>query len=70
MTIIGAIIWVVTIGLVIINKLELLPNAHAMSTVEVVAFMMLGYIFFVGKTSLLNGLSLGVFKKIGWVKDE
>jgi hypothetical protein len=37
---------------------------------EVVAFMMLGYIFFVGKTSLLNGLSLGIFKKLGWIKDD
>jgi hypothetical protein len=46
MTIIGAIIWVVTLGLFIINKLELLPNAHEMSMMEVVAFMMLGYIFY------------------------
>jgi len=70
MTIIGAIIWVITIGLYIIHKLELLPNAHEINTTEVVAFMMLGYIFFVGKTSLLNGLSLGIFKKLGWVEDE
>lgn len=70
MTIIGAIIWVVTMGLFIINKLELLPNAHEMSLMEVVAFMMLGYIFFVGKTSLLNGLSMGIFKKLGWIDDE
>jgi hypothetical protein len=69
-TIIGVIIWIVTIGLFVINKLELLPNAHEMSITEVVAFMMLGYIFFVGKTSLLNGLSLGIFKKLGWIKDD
>jgi len=70
MSFIGVILWIITLGLFVINKLELLPNAHELSLLEMVALLMLGYIFFVGKTSLLNGLSLGIFKKMGWIKDE
>jgi len=70
MSVIGVIIWVITLGLFIINKLDLMENAREISVMEFVAFMMLGYIFFVAKTSLLNGLSMGIFKKMGWIKDE
>jgi len=70
MTIIGIIIWVINLGLFIIGKLNLMEGVRDISITEFVAFMMLGYIFFVAKTSLLNGLSLGIFKKLGWIKDE
>ena len=70
MSVIGVIIWIITLGLFIINKLNLMENAREISIMEFVAFMMLGYIFFVAKTSLLNGLSLGIFKKMGWIKDD
>lgn len=68
-SIIGVIIWLIDLGLFVINKLELL-DVRELSMLEFVALLMLGYIFFVGKTSLLNGLSLGIFKKLGWIKDE
>jgi len=69
MSAIGIIIWLITLTLFIISKLDLKEGAHELSLLEIVALLLLGWIFFVGKTSLLNGLSAGIFKKLGWMND-
>ena len=69
MSIMGILIWMITLSLFVIGKLELKEGANQLSLLEIVAMLMLGYLFFVAKTSLLNGLSLGVLKKLGWMDD-
>ena len=69
MSAIGVVIWLITLTLFVVTKLELKEGAHELSLLEIVALLMLGWVFFVAKSSLLNGLSAGVFKKLGWMDD-
>ena len=69
-TILGLFIWVITLGLFVVEKFNLMEGVHQLGLLEIVSLLLLGWVFVASKTSLLNGLTLGLFKKLGWIEAE
>lgn len=57
-TILGLLIWIVTVGLFISDKF----GYGEMTIMETVTMLMIGWLFFMSKNSLLKGITLGLFK--------
>jgi len=68
-TVIGTLFLLAALAMWVTNRMNLIEGTH-FTVMEMVATAILGWAFLMAKNSLLNGMFLGVFKKLGVIKEE